>query len=99
MSLPKFTAELSIGNYGSYADSSRKYKNYNNPVKIVPAIPKGDGELEEFCQQHSCRTQRCRARCGNSMCEGTRSVCNAICYNYITETFYSTTDYGRCEIL
>jgi hypothetical protein len=83
MSIPKFTAWASLGNYGDYSYINRKYKyDYDNSVKIEPAL---QIENLEICDMRNCREQPCRYRCGSSpgnpspMCEGTREVCDFEC--------------------
>ena len=83
MSIPKFTAEASIANYGGYSYVIRKHKyDYDNSVKIEPAMPPRD----YYCYPVNCRTQRCKQICGLGppieWCEGTREVCDYDCYYY-----------------
>lgn len=86
MSLPKFTAEASLENYGN-AYVNRKYKNDNSSIKIEPAMrPRPTGIDGMECDLVNCRTQRCKQICGLGppieWCEGTRTVCDTICHNW-----------------
>jgi len=87
MSIPKFTAESSLGNYGVYSLFSKKYEiGYYNSRIIEPAMPPippiGGGDYE--CETNRCRTERCKVSCYidgvSKLCDGTREVCEYDCY-------------------
>ena len=109
MSIPKFTAWASLGNYGDYSYINRKYKyDYDNSVKIEPAMqPRDDdGEGRDYQCVPRCRTQRCSYICGLGppieRCQGTRDVCEHDCY-YLDENgvrhgpFSMGYSYGECN--
>jgi hypothetical protein len=79
MSLPKFTAEASLGNCGDYSNVNRRYKIDDNSMRIEPAIPPRD----VYCFQVRCQTRRCTWICDpGETCEGTRDICDLDCYYY-----------------
>src|SRR5215472_11911614 len=87
MSIPKFTAEASVENYGN-AYASRKYKHeYGTSMRIEPQIMDDMG-----CSDEVCSTERCSYICGFGppiqWCEATREKCTANCCSYDPDTGY-----------
>lgn len=91
MSIPKFTAEASVENYGN-AHASRKYKHeYGTSMRIEPQFIPTPGQCVE---PYVCSTESCSYFCGwigptstefNHWCQGTRSKCTSYCCDEIEE--------------
>jgi len=103
VSTPKFTAEVSIGNYKvhSYEGSKNRY-DYDKSIRIKPA-------MQEECHDWNCGesngyTEKCKVSCYidgvHKLCDGTREVVEDTCYCIDENGWMHTrtlTTRGRCN--
>jgi hypothetical protein len=80
MSFPKFTAEAALENYGLSTRNHSEITNYDNSIKIEPAI------YSECYMELNCRSAHRRYKCGSrpgggvEWCEGVEPQCERACF-------------------
>jgi hypothetical protein len=102
MSIPKFNAEASLGNYANVY-VNRKYK-IENSVKIEPAMPPRDPGTGQSCHMGNCETRVVRYPCGSrgpgqppEMCERNETICDCWCYYYDKDGQQHGPIYAKCK--